>query len=93
MGCWRRVWSELPQALKRVAATLALQCAPRFAVPVDDGDTQAIPTPPIALSDPSLRQMITDMNRTIDAIVDSSGLPMSIVIIGVQNEVCAGSAQ
>ncbi len=33
--------------------------------------------------------MITDLNKTIDAIVDSSTLPMSIVIVGVQNEVRA----
>ena len=31
--------------------------------------------------------MITDLNETIDAVVDSSTLPMSVVIVGVQNEV------
>ncbi len=31
--------------------------------------------------------MITDLNQTIDAVVDSSTLPMSVVIVGVQNEV------
>ena len=33
--------------------------------------------------------MITDINQTIDAIVESSSLPMSVVIVGVQNEVRA----
>ena len=32
-------------------------------------------------------QTVTDLNQTIDAVVDSSSLPMSIVIVGVQNEV------